>query len=399
MKFKHNYTTFASRNKDTLPFPFNNLDYDVIENNLNGESECEFLSSQKMWYIPRVYVCNKSDSYGNVHFLYSNKPKEGYHLHPAFMDKGRAAKAIRYFVRKQSLSEINNAKQSIVNSTGSLYPWPVALNYLLKPVVNALQFSGTNPSLMDLGDASTLPSVTPAQAQAFVNAFNSAIGSRGGWYLMNLYDSSLLQRLQLQAFTIDETINLCYTSFIRGNAKDNMYYGYYITNRVPYGSDTLKVNRTSPYHIFIKDNKGNGNWIDTGLVYNNAVGYGTEVFTNTPNAWHLEKGDNYDLGDVFLPRKNGMTLETTTQNTVNLSRSYSKTVNGKTYYAINGKRTFIKIEGANSTEGTSTISSDYYTAECLGDSKYLDGSVLGLTWKPATSSLASRVFGIAQRLF
>ena len=363
----------------TPPFPFDSLSIDVIENNLNGESECEFLSTAKMWYIPRIYVCNKVDSYGNISFLYSNKPKEGYHLHPAFMYKGKAVKAIRVFANKATMTEIANKTP----------PSWLRLNEMTD-IMAALKFSGTKPAI-----TSTTKPFTLAQANAWMDAFNSAIGSRGGWHIMGYYEVSLLQRLLLAQLCYRPDYTLCnYNSYITSefiNVSGGIPVCYW-TSPVVQAKDIKLQKVNNVWTLFVPDNKGYGNLINTGLKWNTDLVPRTEVFTNCANQWHLEKGDDYDLGDLFIPKPTGITVETS-----NISSSgTARTVNGKTRYPIGQHRSMFVTTAI--TNGDSIYHSDTYRSTSdIGFETFFHPIYFTNVLLNTTATFEG--WGVAQRLF
>lgn len=234
----------------TNKFPYNKIQPIVVD-------------GQYMVRIPKFYIKCCQGPAGSQHanqqmWLISEPPGDGYHCHPAFMLNGKECQA-------KDLSCYIATRESD-GKPGS----QVSTSY------NDGRFWG-NISYNDIHSTAQMR--------------NTGTGEQSGWAEWDIYDHHMLALLMLIEYgTSDMQTQL---------GTDNVVYrGIHDPWGAPHSSEWFWIGGLTTdgsCNIQIYDNKGNHSMVNTGVTFGNSI-----------NSWlwpittHTEKGDNYDLGDVFL---------------------------------------------------------------------------------------------------
>lgn len=224
---------------------------------------CEFkdvtVDGQAMVYIPKIYVCNEKVGSGPYagKYQYSIAQKDfdkSWHVHPAFMCNGK------------EMSGIQISKYMASNSSG-------------KPA--------------SVKGAGAWVSITRDNAHNTCAKRNVANGTKEqtGWHMYNVYEHHLIARLMLLEYGSGDLQTLLTGSNKGGGA---LWHGiqdvFNSTSAAIWidGIDSLGSGNTT-WRVFNRD--GSQKYVDTKLKPAGG-GYPIDVFRN--------KGDGYDLGDIFL---------------------------------------------------------------------------------------------------
>lgn len=210
------------------------------------------VDGQKMVRIPRIYVrsanLEEGPYKGKVAYHISPWDLYGFHVHPAFMNKGVAAKALDLSCFEASKD--SSGKPASVSTTAF---WQ---------------------------------QINRADAIAACNKRNIAGGSadQTGWHCWDIYCQHLLARLML--------IELGTTNIpTKEDGTDYVYRGIHFPAGNSSNPTWLPGLGNIGDKIYLYDNSGNFQMVNTG-VKAPANGW--------PTSFSVNKGGNFDLGDVFV---------------------------------------------------------------------------------------------------
>ena len=222
-------------------------------------------------FMPKVYVRRTTTFDGSFSLMFSLKPQEGFHLHPAFMHNGQ---------------EVEH---------GILFD-----NNLL--TFSSIDFVNINDKLtkeMQEIEAKTFANDLEKK-KAMVEVLNNFKDGRGGYHIYNIYEDFIFNLLLA--------------------AKEGLPYNYIYRNdgilkninsalmrMFDYQTIGLEVRKTKDVTtgedvvtLWVMDNKGYGNMINTGLKVGVDLPY--HYMLNDHSEYHDLKTDNFDLGDLFIPK-------------------------------------------------------------------------------------------------
>ncbi len=225
------------------------------------------IDEQEMVKIPAFYIKvgtapSGTDQAGKKCWWISNTPRNGYHLHPAFMRNGKPIDC--FYV---GAYEAYNAGSGKVGSAAGKSPW-----------VN----------------------ITFDQSQAACLARNTADGAQDGWHLYNFYERSAVNILMM----LEKGTPDMQAAIGNGNSSSQAAVATGKTNAVWRGihewwsnvwewCDGLKLGNDGTT-VYIFDNQGNGEYVNTGLTIPGGTNLGIQAMAEN-------EGDNFDLKDVFVP--------------------------------------------------------------------------------------------------
>ena len=204
------------------------------------------INGESMYFVPKFYVKNTSYN-GMPAFFVCGYPKSGYHIHPAFVNNG------------------------IVTEHGVLIGIPTA--------------KGSYKNLVSTPSGIEYTFYNPTYARESVDARNTdpSDADCSGWHLYNIYEHSMLQRLSFMKYA---------------GTSDATYI------RMPSFGSGSKL-------IFIDGISltpdADNNCYRCSILNNTQTGY-VDIPVSLPGAGQYFNrmadavGDNYDLGDVFLPK-------------------------------------------------------------------------------------------------
>lgn len=227
---------------------------------------------QTMIYVPRTYTKEgklESGKYaGNRYWMVSKTKDEGFHLPACFMYKGQE---LDHFCLASYEASEGSGKP---NSIAGAMPWNNIDN--IQKAIDACNARNTG---------------APGSEQY-------------GWHLQTYYERSFIARLMMiECGTPDVQ-----TAIGKGND-----YGYWngktVDNAAPCGKtdavwrglhefwgnyiewcDGLQVDGNSKYKVF--DKQGNGTYVSTNILF-------------ADKGFAMASGDNFDLGDLFVPGDDG----------------------------------------------------------------------------------------------
>lgn len=211
------------------------------------------VDGQQMLRIPRIYVKNEvisSGPYtGKVAYFMNESPYKGYHLHPAFMNGGSAMSALDL-----SCYEAGRDRYGLPTSLPGTGCWE---------------------------------RMTRAQACEYAKYRNKDNNNpeKSGWHCWDIYCHHLLARIMLFEFG---------TTSITQQGSGSPEFVYRGIHQ-PAGNPDIPmwipgIGNIGGY-IYIADNLGQGAFINTGLKCPN---------NGWPTAFSMIKGNQFDLGDVFI---------------------------------------------------------------------------------------------------
>ena len=212
------------------------------------------VDGQEMVRIPRIYVkaeeLKEGPFKGKFGYFMSKTPGKGYHIHPAFMNKGVAMSALDLSCYEASKDAKDaNKPASIAGGT----PWD---------------------------------KVNRMQAIDFSTKRNVAGGTeeQQGWHCWDIYCQHLLARLMLFEFG---TAGIG----IQEDGTDFVYRGIHHPAGNPQAPIWLPGLSNINDQIYIYDRNGNFTMVNTGV---------TPPDNGWPTSFSFTSGNNFDLGDVFL---------------------------------------------------------------------------------------------------
>lgn len=282
------------------------------------------MAGNEMVAIPKFYV--RTD--GNTRYWISPEPKEGFHLHPAFMSKG---KPIEDIVPLNDTTSVDQAEiligkwqswidwYGIIDDKQKMYSMPS----WSEARIAALEASRPADVGMSEAEKNALRVLYPSVNFSFWQNWHAADAwndheedgpvNVNGFHMMNIWEWSALQVLAL----IEGRTTDVQTAFGEGYCKE-------------VGLDAVdgEVNRTADFHgiyglwgnvwqwiqgvqtyynghLYIWDNLGNEIWKDTGkLVPMRSGDYELWSPGETCGYWKnrvIASGYNYDTTDMFIP--------------------------------------------------------------------------------------------------
>ena len=236
------------------------------------------LDGEEMVRIPKFYVKvgtapAGTDQSGKKCWWVSPTARKGYHIHPAFMHRGEELDQF-YIGAYEAYSEGSNKAGSAKGKS----PW-----------VN----------------------ITFDQSQAACEAHNKADGTQTGWHLQNYYERSavsLLCMLEIGSPDAQGKIGA-------GNSSSNAAVATGSSNAVWRGihefwgnvwewCDGFKT-ASDGKTILVHDNKGYGNYINTGATLPTMSNTGIMEMQDAT-------GEDFDLNDMFIPKTASSTAEAST---------------------------------------------------------------------------------------
>lgn len=222
------------------------------------------IDGQAMVKVPKFYVKvglapAGTDQAGKKCWWISDTPRTGYHVHPAFMRKG---KEIDYFYF--GAYEAYAAATGVAGSATAKSPW-----------VN----------------------VTYDQALAACLARNN--GTYDGWHLQTIYERSAVVMLCLiekgpDVYMTIGTGNVNSQGCVATGSTTAVYRDFHElwANAWEWVDGVKTDNDGTTLRIF--DNKGYGEYVDTGVTLAEGDNLGIQAVSSA-------SGDDFDLGDVFVP--------------------------------------------------------------------------------------------------
>ena len=236
------------------------------------------IDGEAMVKIPKFYVKvgtapAGTDQSGKKCWWVSPTARKGYHIHPAFMHRGEELDQF-YIGAYEAYSEGSNKAGSAKGKS----PW-----------VN----------------------ITFDQSQAACEAHNKADGTQTGWHLQNYYERSavsLLCMLEIGSPDAQGKIGA-------GNSSSNAAVATGSSNAVWRGihefwgnvwewCDGFKT-ASDGKTILVHDNKGYGNYINTGATLPTMSNTGIMEMQDAT-------GEDFDLNDMFIPKTASSTAEAST---------------------------------------------------------------------------------------
>lgn len=223
------------------------------------------IDGQAMVKIPAFYVkvgkaADGTTAAGRKCYWISDKPRSGFHLHPAFM---RAGKAIPCFYFGGYEASADGSKAA---SLAGKSPW-----------VN----------------------ITIGNSRAACAARNTGTGDQAGWHLNNVYERSaisLLMMIELGTADVQTAINSGNVSTngaaATGGTKAVWRNIHEFWGNVDEWVDGMKFNN---YAVSMWDNKGNQTYVTTGATVPSGSG------AIIKDMWETS-GESFDLNDVFVPK-------------------------------------------------------------------------------------------------
>ena len=225
-------------------FPFNQMTAVTVD-------------GQQMIYLPKMYVKTATvdagaQNAGKPGLWISERPQDGYHLHPAFYNNGVEAQGLQLSVAIASKGS-DGKPESKAGST----PW------VNEPTFNNVKTLATKR--------------------------NTGTGEQSGWHAWNIYEHHLLARLMMIEYGTSDmqamlgTKNVNYHGILDPWGSATAGAGFLIDGLLSDGSNNIQI----------ADDTGKGTLVSTGKAFP-----GTGWIKET---W-MDKGSLYDLSDVFLPK-------------------------------------------------------------------------------------------------
>ena len=224
------------------------------------------VDGQKMIKFPKTYVKSGTAPDGSTYagkrvWMISEFPKDGFHVHPAFMHNGQE---LDYFLlgKYEASKDANNKPQSLAGKT----PW----------------VSITTPD---------------AIAKCQLRNTGAAGSEQYGWHIETIYEYQLVSLLMLIELGAPDVQTLIGSGNINGSGvvstgSSNAVWRGLCDHWADAWEivDGLKTGANS--QVLIWDNLGNQTYIDTGVVVQD------KGFAN-------QQGLNYNLGDLLIPADDG----------------------------------------------------------------------------------------------
>lgn len=253
-------------------FPYNKIQ----EVTVDGQKMIKFPKT----YVKSGYAPEESQYAGKRIWMISEFPQEGYHVHPAFMHKG---KELEYFLL--GAYEASQGSDSKPESLAGKAPW---VNISYNDAVPACKRRNTGES-----------------------------GSEQyGWHMMNVYEWNFVSMLMLIELGTPDV----QTAIGSGNSNSSAAVTTGSSNAVWRGlhehwgnvwkiTDGLKTDGNG--NVMIWDNKGNETWVSTGMK-------------GEDKGFAVKEGDNFSFMDLLIPGddKSGATYAASTADFTRFGANY-----------------------------------------------------------------------------
>ena len=225
------------------------------------------IDGQTMIRIPRFYFKRGTAPQGSPYegkpcLWISDRPRAGFHIHPAFMYRGEE-----------------------------------------KPCfyIGAYEASADGTKAASKKNTSPLVSInTPTMITRCTNRNTTQTGDTAGWHLENIYEVGAVNMLLLVELATTDSQgaigsgNVNSSAAVKSGTTNAAYRGIHEWwGNVWEIVDGLKGDGSSKALIF--DNQGNGTYVPTGIIPANGSGW--QYMVNM----HETVGENYDLSAVFIP--------------------------------------------------------------------------------------------------
>lgn len=240
------------------------------------------VAGEDMIFIPKVYVCNRRVD-GNPAWFVSDRPKEGYHLHPAFFNNGvETTNGILIGKYPASVEKKDGSFAQGLESRG-FYD----TQYGFGSVDDVADVHSWNEDRCDYSWYYGMPEDFAA-CIPLKNSDPSEADS-SGWHLFNIYEHALLQRLAFIP-TVSPELGLLYQPFGLVFALRDYVDGEWI-----YGAGIVKSGDNWYWRIL---NNTQSAFVDTTASIPFDLSW---IIYGQARYLHEEVGGDYDMRDLFLP--------------------------------------------------------------------------------------------------